>query len=84
MDELIVSHDSFSAATKALKLNQQQTAENHLFGLQLQGAIPKCVSETIKKRNIETWATALDNLPSHLYNFARKALLQVLPTAAAP
>src|ERR1700690_3782878 len=68
---------SFSAATKALKLDQQQTAENHLFGLQLQGAIPKCVSETIENKNIETWATALDSLPSHLFNFARKALIQI-------
>ena len=31
---------------------------------------------------IQAWAAALDSLPSHLFNFARKALLQVLPTAA--
>ena len=82
VDELLVSHDSLSAATMALKLDQQRIATNHLFGLQLQGAIPKYVSENTEKKSIETWATTLDNLPSHLFNFARKALLQVLPTAA--
>ena len=36
-DQLIVSHDSLAAAAKALALDQQQKAVNHLFSLQLQG-----------------------------------------------
>ena len=82
VDELLVSHVSITAASKALTKHQQQTATDHLFGLRLQGVIPKCVSKTIENKNIELWATTIDYLPSHLFNFARKALLQVLPTAA--
>jgi len=82
VDELLVSHDLITAASKALTKHQQQTAIDHLFGLQLQGVISKCVSETIENKNIEFWATTIDYLPSHLFNFARKALLQVVPTAA--
>jgi len=81
-DELLVSHDSITSSTKALKSEQQHTAVNHLFGLQLQGAVPKCVVETVERKNIEIWSATLDYLPTHLFNFARKALLQVLPTAA--
>ena len=51
VDELLVSHDSITAASKALTKHQQQTATDHLFGLQLQGVIPKCVSETIENKN---------------------------------
>ena len=81
VDELLVSHDSITAASKALTKHQQQTA-TRLLGLQLHGVIPKCVSETIENKNIELWAKTIDYLPSHVFNFARKALLQVLPTAA--
>jgi len=35
VDELLVSHDSISAASKALTVQQQQTATGHLFDLQL-------------------------------------------------
>ena len=83
VDELLVSHDSITAASKALKKHQQQTATDHLFGFQLQGVIPKCVSETIEIKSIELWAKTIDYLPFHLFNFARKALLQVLQTAFA-
>ena len=48
----------------------------------MQGALIKCVTDSIVTKNIQAWAAALDSLPSHLFNFARKALLQVLPTAA--
>jgi len=36
----------------------------------------------VSSKNIEIWASTIDNLPTHLFNFARKALIQVLPTAA--
>jgi len=81
-DQLIVSHDSLTAATKALALDQQQKAANHLFGLQLQGALAKSLSESVSGKNIELWVTTLNNISPRLFNFARKAFLQVLPTAA--
>ena len=59
VDELLVTHDSLAKATKALIFNQQQSGADHLFGLQLQGIIPKIVSETIENKNIELWAAYL-------------------------
>ena len=82
IDALIVSHSSATDATKTLKLNQSQKDVNHLFGLQLQGVLAKGVTESIASKNITLWASTLDNIPAHLFNFARKAFLQVLPTAA--
>ena len=77
-----MAHDSAAAASKFLKSEQQQLALDHVLGLQVQGALIKCVTGSIATKNIQAWAAALDSLPSHLFNFARKALLQVLPTAA--
>ena len=79
---VIVSHSSVTAAAKALKLDQIHKDANHIFGFQLQGALAKSVTESIATKNITLWASTLDNIPSHLFNFARKALLQILPTAA--
>ena len=81
-DQLIVSHDSVAAASKSLKLDQRKSDVNHLFGLEVQGASVKCVTESVPSKNIEIWASTIDNLPTHLFNFARKALIQVLPTVA--
>ena len=52
IDELIVSHSSVTAAVKALKLDQIHKDANHLFGLQLQGALAKSVTESIATKNI--------------------------------
>ena len=81
-DQLIVSHDSLAAASKKLASVQQKKASGHLFGLQLQGALAKSLSESVPGKNIELWVTTLNSLPAHLFNFARKAFLQVLPTAS--
>ena len=72
IDALIVSHSSVTSATKTLKLNQSQKDVNHLFGLQLQGALAKGVTESIASKNITLWASTLDNIPAHLFNFARE------------
>ena len=77
-----MSHDSLAAASKTLASVQQKKARDHLFGLQLQGALAKSLSESVPGKNIELWVTTLNNLPAHLFNFARNAFLQVLPTAA--
>ena len=82
VDELLMSHNSITAASKALTKHQQQTATDHLFGLQLQVSFQNVFRKQLRTKNIELWAKTIDYLPSHLFNFARKALLQVLPTAA--
>ena len=65
IDELIVSHCSVTVAAKALKLDQIHKDANHLFGLQLQGALAKSVTESIATKNIRPtlWASSLDNIP---------------------
>ena len=62
-DQLIVSHDSLAAATKKLANVQQKKASDNLFGLQIQEALAKSLSESVPGKNIELWATTLNNLP---------------------
>ena len=52
-DQLIVSHDSLAAASKKLASVQQKKASDHLFGLQIQGALAKSLSESVPGKNIE-------------------------------
>ena len=83
-----MSHDSVAAAAEALKSYQRNSHINHQFSLEVHGASANCVTE--KKiiaslaKNINIWASALDNLPCSLslVQFHAQALIQVLPTAA--
>ena len=52
-DQLIVSHDSLAAASKKLVSIQQKKATDHLFGLQLQGALVRSLSESVLGKNID-------------------------------
>ena len=72
-DQITEAHDSAAAASKFLKSEQKQLALVHVLGLQVQGALIICVTDSIASKNIQAWAAALDSLPSHLFNFARKA-----------
>ena len=49
-DQIIVAHDSAAAASKFLKSEQQQLALDHVLGLQVQGALIKCVTDSIARR----------------------------------
>jgi hypothetical protein len=82
-DQLIVSHASVAAASKSQKLDQRKSDVNHLFGFEVQGAAVKCVTESVSSKNIKIWSSTIDNLPTHLFNLARKALIQVLPQTSA-
>src|SRR6267154_2807368 len=50
------------------------------FCHQSQGLMAKTVSETVLPRNIQLWKQAMDSLPEHVFNFARKAMMSQLPT----
>src|SRR6218665_1855271 len=52
------------------------------FSLECQGILSKTVVKSVKKVNIITWSNTLTIMPEPVYNFARKALQQQLPTAA--
>src|SRR5271165_6900041 len=78
-DQIIVAHDSTAAASKFLKSEQQQLALNHVLGLQVQGALIKCVTDSITSKNIQAWAAALDSLPSHLLTLLVKHYYKCCP-----
>ena len=81
-DELLLSQKSIKAAVKSLRTDQHRTAVAHLLSLSIQGATSRCVIDAVQSKNIELWVTTLENSSSLLFNFARKAMLQVLPTAS--
>ena len=81
-DALLNASSNLNQATKSLKSKQIEVVENTFFSLECQGALAKAVSETIRKANIITWSNTLSILPEAVYNFARKAMQQQLPTAA--
>ena len=80
--QLIEPNSSIGSASRKLVSSQIQQAEDHLFGLEIQGVAAKTVKENIPAPNILFWTTALESFPSFLFQFARKAILQQLPTAA--
>ena len=81
-DRLIVQNESLKSAQKVLKGEQKTRALTHLQGLQLQALTVKAVTSVIVKSNIVLWSDTVEYLSAVLYNFARKAMLQVLPTAS--
>ena len=70
------------SAMKNLKSRQMNQVKDHLFSLSLQGTSVKTVLENIHRTKISLWSEVLNSLPQCMYNFARKALLQQLPTAS--
>ena len=67
---------------KTLKNKFIEKTSQHVLNLKCQGSALKVITNAIKKPNIGLWSKVLDPLPSAKLLFARKALSQVLPTAA--
>ena len=65
-----------------LKSKQMNQAKDHIFSLSLQGTSVKTVLENIHRTKISLWSEVLNSLPQYMHNFARKALLQQLPTVS--
>ena len=53
-----------------------------IYRSSIQGAAFKLINEAISKKDISVWSNTINEGASLLHNFARKALLQVLPTAS--
>jgi len=82
-DEFLISSTSSVTAAKLLKTAPTQQSTAHLHGLQLQGITTKTIVETVSKVNISLWSSTIEHTSAVLHNyFARKAMLQVLPTAS--
>ena len=52
------------------------------FHLGVQGRSVRTIIDTISRSNIISWSVVLESMPQHIFNFARKALIQQLPTAS--
>ena len=65
-----------------LKSRQMNQAKYHLFSLSVQGTSVKTVLENITSNKDSLWSEVLNSLPQYMFYFARKALLQQLPTAS--
>ena len=81
-DSLLLHDQSAAAASNSMREIQEEKAESHIFSLVVQGRAVKTIRETISRHNIVSWSAVLDSLPQHLFTFARKALIQQLPTAS--
>ena len=81
-ETLIERYHSKNSAKQALCDIQSERAQSHFFGLESQGLPAKAVVENIDSRNILAWSGFVDGLPETLFNFARRAFQQQLPTAA--
>ena len=82
VDSLLLHDQSAAAASNSMREIQDEKAESHILSLVVQGRAVKTIRETISRQNIVSWSAVLDSLPQHLFTFARKALIQQLPTAS--
>ena len=81
-DNLISNNDTASTALSNLRTSQEEIALTHIFSLKIQGQAQRIIIDIIPRANINSWAAVLESMPQHMFNFARKALIQQLPTAA--
>jgi hypothetical protein len=82
MDAIASESDRISTATTILRNQQMAGKEAHFLGLKMQGESPKVIIESISRKNLTSWNNLFDRLPQFLFQFARKALQQQLPTAS--
>ena len=77
-------NDDVSAASALSNLRdyQEQMAQTHFYSLNIQCQIVKSVVESVSKQNIILWSMTLESMPQYIFSFARKAILQQLPTAS--
>jgi len=79
-DERLMKHATLSGAMKDLKKDQTEAAWEHIQSLTLQGKSTLSVVENVTTSNIEIWSTTLAGSSTVIHNFARKALIDQLPT----
>ena len=79
VDSLLDNRD-LNKASAILRESQAKESTDHFLGLQTQGIMAKTVVAAVLPRNIQLWKHAMDSLPQHIFNFARKAMQSQLPT----
>jgi len=78
-DSLLEGSD-LAHAMRVLKDSQSQASLNHFLGLKSQGLMAKVVNESVVPNNIQLWKQVMDAMPDHIFIFARKAMMNQLPT----
>src|SRR6266516_2353160 len=78
-DSLLDSRD-LKGASSILRASQNKESLEHFLGLKSQGAMAKTVNETVLPANIKLWKLVMDSSPEHVFNLARKAMMNQLPT----
>src|SRR6266516_1506395 len=78
-DSLLDSRD-LKGASAILRASQNKESLAHFLGLKSQGVMAKTVNETVLPANIKLWQHVMDSLPDHVFNFARKVMMNQLPT----
>jgi hypothetical protein len=81
-DDFLCNNTSIGKALKSLKSEIQNKSLNHLLLLPMQGSMSKAIIQSFKTVEIKRWNKRLDRSASCIFNFGRKALLQILPTNA--
>src|SRR6218665_2472241 len=71
-----------SQATNSMRRQQVTEATTHFIGLESQVVMAKVVTEAVPKKNITFWSNTVNELTDSSFKFVRKALQQLLSTAA--
>ena len=71
-----------SDALKLLKQSQECAAYSHVTSLVTQGVLVTAVTNTLSRSEVARWSDVTMGLSEVLFKFARKALMQQLPTAS--
>jgi len=79
-DDAIATSSTPLAASKSLKSANQKISLEHLTSLSSQGLITRSIIASISSRDVKTWVQSIEQMSACIFNFARKALLQILPT----
>ena len=82
VDGFIKSNTCRTTAVKEQSKEYSRSSFSHIISLKSQGKIIAAIIEHLNRSAITRWAKEIDKLAGLLFNFARKALIQQLPTAA--
>ena len=79
VDSLLDNRD-LNKASAILRDSQSKESSDHFLGLKSQGLLAKNVIQSVLPKNIQIWKQTMDSLPGYVFNFARKAMMSLLPT----
>ena len=78
----LMANRTLDESLKEHKLQGQHKSKSHVESLISQGIISNSIDGVISNKLIQEWSNATWALPECIFQFTRKSLLQLLPTAA--